>query len=255
MSEIVHVPFHGDDILTVEIAGKPHVVLKPALDNLGVDYWSQVEKLRTRSWATTSQCPVVAADGRTRDMVTCDIRSFLMLLATIDERRVAATVKPRLVTYQAEVADAIESYWTKGAAINPRLDLGKQAEVLDILRRGSGDQGWWEAKARQLVARALGESPEYDDSTRPLTVSVFLSQQGMTAADTRKHAGMFGKTLKAVYRTKFNADPPTIDDLVGRHMVPVAQYQEQHRPLFVEVWNSLGLGDAEVIALNAGGAS
>lgn len=255
MSEIVHVPFHGDDILTVEIDGKPHVVLKPALDNLGVDYWTQVEKLRTRSWGTTGQCPVVAADGKTRDMLTCDIRSFLMLLATIDERRVAVNVKSRLITYQSEVADAIESYWTRGAAINPRLDLDKQAQVLDILRRGSGDQGWWEAKARQLVARALGEAPEYDEATRPLTVSIFLTQQGMSAAEARKHAGTFGKTLKAVYRTKFSADPPTIDDLVGRHMVPIAQYQEQHRPLFVEVWNSLGLGDAEVISLRSGGAS
>lgn len=252
MTEIVHVPFHGGDVPTVEVNGRPHVVLKPAIEALGLDYSTQYVKLRGRSWAVVGQTPTTGADGKTYQMVTTDVRTFLMLLATIDERRVAKDVAPRLVMYQAEVADAIESYWTKGAAINPRLDLDKQAQVLDILRRGSGDQGWWEAKARQLVARALGETPEYDDATRPLTVSIFLTQQGMTAAEARRHAGTFGKTLKAVYRTKFEADPPTIDDLVGRHMVPIAQYQEQHRPLFVEVWNSLGLTASNVVPLTGG---
>lgn len=255
MTEIVRVPFHGDEILTVEVDGKPNVILKPAIEGLGLDYWTQVQKLRNKSWARTSLVPVRDSAGRTQDTTVVDIRTFLMLLATIDEKRVAVDVAPKLIAYQSEVADAIESYWTRGAAINPRLDLSKQAEVLDILRRGSGDDGWWEAKARQLIARALGETPEYDDRTRPLTVSVFLAQQGMNAADAKKHSGVFGKAMKAVYRTKFSADPPTIDDLVGRHMVPIAQYQEQHRPLFVEVWNSLGLDDAEVIRLNAGGAS
>jgi P22_AR N-terminal domain len=117
---LVKIPFHGDELLVVDVDGVPHVVLKPAIDAIGLDYWSQVEKLRTRSWATTSQCPVVAADGKARDMVTCDVRTFLMLLATIDERRVAKDVAPKLIAYQAEVADAIEAYWTKGGAINPR---------------------------------------------------------------------------------------------------------------------------------------
>ena len=33
--------------------------------------------------------------------------------------------------------------------------------------------------------------------------------------------------------------PPVIQDLVGRHMVPVAQYREENRPLFVQVWAAL----------------
>lgn len=254
MSEIVRVPFHGDEILTVEVDGKPNVILKPAIEGLGLDYWTQVQKLRNKSWARTSLVPVRDSAGRAQDTTVVDIRTFLMLLATIDEKRVAVDVAPKLIAYQSEVADAIESYWTKGAAINPRLELSKQAEVLDILRRGSGDDGWWETKARQLIARALGETPEYDDRTRPLTVSVFLAQQGMSATDAKKHSGMFGKAMKAVYRTKFSADPPTIDDLVGRHMVPIAQYQEQHRPLFVEVWNSLGLTASNVVRLDGGAA-
>lgn len=119
--DIVRIPFHGDEILAVEVDGRPHIVLKPAIEALGLDYWAQVRKLNARSWATTASKPVVAADGKRREMVICDVRTFLMLLATVDEKRVAADVAPKLVTYQAEVADAIESYWTRGAALNPRV--------------------------------------------------------------------------------------------------------------------------------------
>lgn len=118
---MVIIPFHGDDILTVDVNGEPNIVLKPALESIGVDYWTQVQKLRTRSWAVTRQRPVTGSDGKTYQMVTCDVQTFLMLLANIDENRVGVDVKPKLVVYQREVAQAIEDYWTKGKAVNPRV--------------------------------------------------------------------------------------------------------------------------------------
>lgn len=62
----------------------------------------------------------VGADGKTRQMVAVDVRTFLMLLATIDARRVSEAARPLLVAYQAEVANVIEACWTKGGVINPR---------------------------------------------------------------------------------------------------------------------------------------
>lgn len=66
MGEIVRVPFHGDDILAVEVDGKPHVVLKPALDLLGLDYWPQIEKLKRRSWAALASRQVQVSDQAQR---------------------------------------------------------------------------------------------------------------------------------------------------------------------------------------------
>lgn len=237
MTELVRVPFHGDEVLTVDLDGEPHIVLKHALENIGLDYWSQVEKLRTRSWATTRQCPVVAADGKTREMVTVDVRTFLMLLATVDERRVAKDVKPKLVAYQAEVADAVESYWTKGIAVNPRVDVEEAAKVISIFAKAKiGDPGYWDAKARQLTGRVLGEMPEFDQSTKPLTVSIYLEGRGIKGKQLRAIAPMFGKRMKAAYIEQYGEEPPVIEDLVGRHMVPVVQYQEKHRYLFDRIW-------------------
>lgn len=130
--DVVAVPFHGDVILCVEVNGKPHVILKPAVEALGLDYWTQVQKLRGRSWATTSQRPVVAADGKVRDMVTCDVRTFLMLLANVDERRVGIEVQPKLIEYQAGCADAIEDYWTKSQEKSTTV-VPRQATPAELL--------------------------------------------------------------------------------------------------------------------------
>lgn len=248
MSEIVHVPFHGDEILCVDVDGKPHVALKPALESIGVDYWTQVEKLRSRSWAGTRQSPVPTAGG-VQEMVTCDVRTFLMLLATIDERRVGKDVKPKLIAYQAEVADAIEAYWTQGGAINPRatrdqLDaIAKTAELqMSVLSRMSGivDARWLEAKAREVAARALGEEPEQDLAARVLTVGDFLGDQGMAAAATRKLAPTFGKRLKAAYVRRHGEIPRTAPRFVDGAQRDVAVYTEADRDLFDAVWSEIG---------------
>jgi hypothetical protein len=113
MSEIIHVPFQGDDVLTVEVGGKAHVILKPALEMIGLDFDSQRQKLGGKSWATTVLVTAVAEDGRARQMLAADVRTFLMLLATIDERRVAEHVRPKLVAYQREVADVIAAHFNR----------------------------------------------------------------------------------------------------------------------------------------------
>lgn len=116
-TNIVRIPFHGGDVLAVDIQGKPHVILRPAIERLGLDYSTQLQKLKTKSWASVGLSPT---QDQFHDMITVDVRTFLMLLATIDERRVAESVRPVLVAYQREVADVIEAYWTRGSAANPR---------------------------------------------------------------------------------------------------------------------------------------
>lgn len=120
MTEIKRIPFHGAEVLVVGTAGRPHIVLKPAVEHIGLDYSWQLQKLKGKSWATMGVTPTVGADGKTRDMVTVDLRTFLMMLATIDERRVNGQSRPILVADQSEIADVIEAYWTKGHVDNPR---------------------------------------------------------------------------------------------------------------------------------------
>lgn len=265
-AEIVRIPFHGEDILCVDVDGQPEIVLKPALDSLGVDYWKQIEKLRRRSWAVTHLRGVqVSEQAQRREMVTCDVRTFLMLLATIDETRVGKDVAPKLIAYQAEVADVIEAYWTKGGAINPRatdeqiaaiIDRAKrQAEVLRVLE-GIVDATWLEAKARHLAARALGEEPEDDPGKRLLTVGEYLEDQGVAAAEARKLAPKFGKRLKAAYIRRKGEPPGASRRFVDGAQREVAVYTEADRALFDEVWAELGpAGDLRRISMTESSGS
>lgn len=249
MSEIIRIPFHGDEILAVGVDGKPHIVLKPALEAIGLDYWSQVAKLKGKSWARTGLVPVRDSAGRAQDTTVVDVRTFLMLLATIDERRVGQDVRPKLIAYQAEVADVIEAYWTQGGAINPRatdeqlatiISRAKaQAEVLTALA-GIVDPKWLEAKARHVAARALGEEPEVPFEDRPISVGEYLDERGVRKAMQRSMAPNFGKRVKAAYVSKYGRAPEQVERFIDGATRSVCGYTEADRHLFDAVWEDLG---------------
>lgn len=248
MPEIVRIPFHDGEVLAVDHDGKPYVVLRTAFESIGLDADQQIRKLKKQPWATTVVTTGVAEDGKTRDMVTADLRTFLMALATIPATRVAADVRPKLIAYQNEVADVIEAYWTQGGAINPRATddqlaaiIGRAEQQMQVLRLAEGlvNRAWLEAKVRHTVARALGEEPEVDPATRPLTVGEYLAEQGMTGHALRSFSTTFGKRVKALYRRQHGTDPMPVERFVDGALRQVAGYTEADRPLFDTAWSAL----------------
>lgn len=246
---VVRIPFHSDELFLVESDGKPLVVLKPVIEAIGLDYWAQVERLRKHSWAALGKRQVqVPGQQQRREMLVCDTRTFLMWLATVDENRVAEDVRAKLVMYQSEVADAIEAYWTKGGAVNPRATEEQLTAIIDrserqmrVLRLAEGlaDPRWLESKIRHVAARALGEEPEEDHSARPITVGEYLDEQGVTASAARKLSPRFGKMLKARYVARHGEPPGKSRRFVDGAQRDVAVYTEADRDLFDAVWNDL----------------
>lgn len=109
------IEFHGDRLLVaLDDDRKPWIVLKPAFEAIGLQPHQQIANIQEQPWATTRVTRVVGADGKARNMVSADIRSFLMALATIPASRVAEHVRPKLIDYQREVADVIEAHFTGG---------------------------------------------------------------------------------------------------------------------------------------------
>jgi hypothetical protein len=161
---------------------------------------------------------------------------------------VAEDARPKLAAYQAEVADVIEKYWTKGGALNPpatddQLDsiirhAQGQMRVLQ-LAEGIIDAKWIEAKARHVTARALGEEPEIPAEDRPLTTSEYLDDKGFTAADQRSFASKFGKRVKALYVAKHGQEPEQVERFIGGALRRVKGYTEAHRPIFDEAYDQL----------------
>ena len=244
--EVVKLDLSAGSIDTVMVDGEPHVVFRPAVEAIGLDYSTQLRKIRERSWANRRDIPTVAEDGKTRLMAAVDVRTFLMWLATVNENKVAAEVRPTLIAYQRETTTAVNSYWTRGGAINPRatesqLDslisrAKQQAEVLSILS-GLVDSSWLETKARLVAAKALGEEPEVDPLDVPLYVPDFLKALGLKRKDVESAQSWFGRYAASVC-TELGIELPLErqSDLPNGQVRKTKAWTERHRPVFELVW-------------------
>lgn len=243
---VATIPFHGTNIQSVEIDGKPHIVFKPLVESIGMDYRSQARRLSGKSWAAMVKM-TIPSQGGPQEANVIDLRTLTMWLATIDENRVSEEARPLVVAYQSEVADAIEAYWSKGGAINPRANehqmnaLLRQTQMqmeLCQVAKGLIHPDHLEAKARIVLARGLGEAPELDPGTRPLYAQDYLKEKNLSAKQRRSKAPMFGKRLKKMYVEKYGREPEKYDmDMQNGQVRPVNAYTEADRPLMDEVWN------------------
>lgn len=241
------IPFHGQTVQSVEVDGNPTVAFKPMVENLGLDYSRQLKKLKGKSWATVTNIVTVGADGKSREMSCIDLRTLTMWLATIDENRVSEEARPLVVAYQSEVADAIESYWSRGGVINPRAtedqvnDLISEAQRrLELCQAAKGliHADHLEAKARVILARGLGEAPELDEKSRPVYAADFLKDKGLSGKRLKSVAGSFGKRMKAAYVLEHGRDPEKYPlDLPNGQTRMVNAYTASDRPLMEKVWS------------------
>jgi hypothetical protein len=152
-AELVRIPVTEDaDILGLHDDGKNWAALRYMCDSLGINYTTQLDKLRRRSWATVSLRGTVAADGKVREMAMIDSETVPMWLATIDENRVSEEARPRLIAYQREAKHALDAYFNKRQIVAPA------ANQFDVLRAAI-DQ--IEAAQRDAAeAKALAERNE-----------------------------------------------------------------------------------------------
>lgn len=177
--DLVPIQFHGDTLYAVEVNGKPHIILRPAFESLGLTAHMQIDRIQKQPWARTASTPVTrvrAGEGVVSHMITADIRSFLMHLATIPVSRVAEHVRPKLIDYQREVADVIEAHFT-GARHH----------------QTSPNTVTWEELAA-LICQRYGIDLEPADITRGLRDAGVLKQTG---APRKKHRNWFWFTGSA----------------------------------------------------------
>lgn len=247
-TELVPIPVPGTDrrIMAAILDDRPVVSVRHACEVAGIDPDTQARKLKRTSWATTVIMTGVAADGRSRDLLMIDRRTFTMWLATIDAGRVSAAARPIIEAFQAEAADALDAYFNDGGAINPRattdqLDrLTRQARgQIEILQLAKGliDPKHLESKARIVLARALGEAPEIAPADVPLYVSDYLASKGLKRVLIDAKSPGFGKRLKARYIVEHDREPARHHQELSNGTVrQVYAYTEADRPLFDSVW-------------------
>lgn len=117
-SELVKVPFYGDELDAVRnTQGVILVSLRRCCDNLGLDFSTQLRKLRSKSWASvvemTTQMP---GSDQPREVTMVDLETLPGWLFSIDARKVAEHVVEKLARYQREAARVLANHFLRPTA-------------------------------------------------------------------------------------------------------------------------------------------
>lgn len=224
---LIKVPFHGDTIEAVAKDGSWMASLRRMCENLDVDYWTQLRKLKEKPWATVVIMPMVGADGKNREMAMIDRRTMTMWLANINPGKVKPELRSKIEAYQCEAADALDKYFNEGAAI--RFKTNSMDEESLIL-----------AKANQIQSRLLGEARRENlelrasnEKMRPLallgeafvsadgTMSVRQAARHFQAIDKRMNCDTVYGILRGAGYIELRSKAPTVKAVKPGYLKPV----------------------------------
>ncbi|MFP1780324.1 phage antirepressor N-terminal domain-containing protein [Lonsdalea quercina] len=115
------VQFHGQPIITAMVAGVAYVALKPIVENLGMSWGTQQQKLmKSMDKFNCIHMNMVASDKKLREVLCIPLRKLNGWLFSINPAKVRADIRDKLIQYQEECFTALHDYWTKGEVKNPR---------------------------------------------------------------------------------------------------------------------------------------
>lgn len=130
----ITVPFHGSALYVVNHNGEPYTPMKPIVEGMGMTWKTQFRKLKQRFSSTVVEMTIVAADGKSREMVCLPLRKLAGWLQTISPNKVKPEICGKVIQYQNECDDVLYEYWTKGVVVNPR-----KASVMEELNQACAD--------------------------------------------------------------------------------------------------------------------
>ncbi|PLD27949.1 hypothetical protein B6I51_24710 [Klebsiella pneumoniae] len=142
-----YVPFNGQQIITAMAAGIAYVAMKPIVENLGMSWGTQQQKLmKSLEKFNCIHMNMVAADGKLRKLLCLPLKKLNGWLFSINPEKVRADIRDKLIQYQEECFTVLHDYWTKGKAENPRKTQQSTAKQLTPLRQ----------TAERLIATGMG---------------------------------------------------------------------------------------------------
>ena len=124
MCQLSPVIFHGDTIFCVDYQDQPYTPAKPIVENLGLGWPSQSQKLNANKdrWGITMI--VIPSSSGEQQMLCLPVRKLPAYLASINPKKVRTELRPKIELYQAESDDALWNYWISGRAERPVAENG-----------------------------------------------------------------------------------------------------------------------------------
>lgn len=121
---------------------------------------------------------------------------------------------------------------------DPALTRAKGLMELVALAKDVISPDYLEAKARIVLARAMGDTPEIEASARPLYVQDYMREQGVSSDNIKSYGPTFGKYVKKAYKAERGVEPgKRFDETPSGQVREVCVYTEADRPIFDRAWS------------------
>jgi len=119
------IEFQGKELLTAKDveSGKVYVAMKPIVQNMGLSWGRQSDKITSDVRYTQMRIPYKTTGG-TQEMLSLPTDQLAGFLFSINPNKVRKDLRDRIIAYQQETFNAINDYWNKGYA---QRDVGTSA--------------------------------------------------------------------------------------------------------------------------------
>lgn len=108
------VDFHGHQLVTLESNGTPVVAMKPICESIGLDWRSQLQRIKRHPVLCTSVVMMTTqneGDDQRRETTFLPLKLLNGWLFSVDANRVKPEIREALLMYQAECFDVLSNYW------------------------------------------------------------------------------------------------------------------------------------------------
>lgn len=250
-TNIVSIPFHETQIIAIEEDGTQWIALRHVCESMGIAFSRQLRKLKEKTWARCVLKDTTGSDGKTYEMTMIDRQTFLMWLATINESRVNEDHRDLVIAYQAEAVGVIDDYFTKGKAVNPRINVEQAQQLggmalaqaqLNLIQQATSiaqlDPVYVTTMTTLALEKGLNNRPDIPFEHRPLYTEDYLRDQGVSGKALKSMRSTFGRAVSAEYERRYGVKPMKAFGEVGHRARQINSYTEQDRGLFDDVFNA-----------------
>lgn len=137
-----YVPFNGQQVLTAMAADIAYVAMKPIVENLGMSWGTQQQKLARHIGKFGCIHMNIPSAGGIQKMLVLPLKKLNGWLFSINPEKVRADIRDKLIQYQEECFTVLHDYWTKGQVTNPRkTSTDERTPLRDAINMLVGKRG------------------------------------------------------------------------------------------------------------------
>ncbi|UIA85301.1 phage antirepressor N-terminal domain-containing protein [Erwinia tracheiphila] len=138
-------------------AGVAYVAMKPIVENLGMSWGTQQQKLARHMDKFGCIHMNMPSLGGIQAMICLPLKKLNGWLFSINPAKVRDDIRDRLVRYQEECFTVLHDYWTKGSAVRqPETTVDDRTPLRGIVNRIMGKYGMTYQAVYKLVHKESG---------------------------------------------------------------------------------------------------